>query len=57
MKKPFARIEEMTATEIAELLNVTEEQAEALRAFIQHVGGMQNARQAVEMLGRVSKAA
>lgn len=57
MKKQFARIEEMTATEIAELLNVTEEQAEALRAFIQHVGGMQNARQAVEMLGRVSKAA
>ena len=57
MKKHFARIEEMTDKEIAELLNVTEEQAAALRDFVQHVGGMQNARQAVDMLGRISKAA
>jgi len=57
MEKHLAHIDQMTDTELAQLLGVTEEQAAALRDFIQHVGGMQNARQAVEMLGRMGKAA
>jgi len=51
------RIEEMYADEIAELLDVNEEQAAAIREFIQNVGGIDNAHEALELLSRLPEAA
>jgi len=55
-------IQDMAADEIAELLaaegtDLTEEQAAALRDFIDRVGGLENAFSAVEMLSQSEKAA
>ena len=56
------RIQDMNADEIAELLaaegsDLSEEQASALRDFIDRVGGIENALSAVEMLCDLEKAA
>ena len=56
------RIEDLSADEIAELLGdegqeLTEEQAAELRDFIERVGGLENAFQAVQMLSELEKAA
>ena len=51
------RVEEMHADEIAELLEVNEEQAAAIREFIQSVGGIDNAEEAIELLSRLPHAA
>jgi len=56
------RIQDMMPDEIAELLaaehrDLTEEQAGALQEFIEHIGGVENACNAVEMLSQLDKAA
>ena len=56
------RIQDLPAEEIAELLaesdkEVTRQQAEALRDFIEDIGGMDNACAAVEMLSQLRDAA
>jgi hypothetical protein len=51
------RVEEMHADEIAELLEVNEEQAAAIREFIQSVGGIENAEEALALLSRLPHAA
>jgi hypothetical protein len=55
-------IEDLSADEIAELLAdeghaLTEAQAAELRDFIERVGGLENAFQAVQMLSELEKAA
>lgn len=56
------RIEDMRADEIAELLaedidDLSEQQAEALRDFIQRIGGIETALEAIEMLAEIERAA
>ena len=56
------RIQDLPAEEIAELLaksdkEGTRQQAIALRGFIEDIGGMDNACAAVEMLGKLNRAA
>ncbi len=56
------RVQDLEADEIAELLSqkgsdLTEEQAAALREFIEHIGGIENACNAIEMLSDLEDAA
>ena len=56
------RVQDLEADEIAELLSqkgsdLTEEQAAALREFIEHIGGIENACNAIEMLSDLEEAA
>lgn len=56
------RIEDLAADEIAELLaeegaDLDDDQALALKQFIEQIGGIENALLAVEMLGQIEKAA
>lgn len=56
------RIEDLAADELAELLaeegaDLNDDQALALKQFIEQIGGFENALLAVEMLGQIEKAA
>ena len=56
------RVQDLEADEIAALLSwkgsdLTEEQAAALREFIEHIGGIENACNAIEMLSDLEEAA
>lgn len=56
------RVQDLTATEIAELLaedvnQLSYEQAVALQRFIEDIGGIENAYAAVAMLGDLEEAA
>lgn len=56
------RIQDMMPDEIAELLaaedcDLTEEQAGALHEFVEHIGGIENAFNAVEFLSQLNKSA
>ena len=61
MSQPI-RIQDMMPDEIAELLaaedcDLTEDQTVALQEFIDNIGGIENAFNAVEMLSQLDKAA
>ena len=45
----------LTPEELAELLELTEEQAGALRAFIMQVGGLDNACEAIDQLDQLAQ--
>jgi hypothetical protein len=51
------RLEDLSADEIAELLELPPDQAGAILQFVQNVGGIENAYDAVEMLEQVRDAA
>ena len=56
------RVQDLEADEIAELLSrngsdLTGEQAAALREFIEHIGGIENACNAIERLSDLEEAA
>jgi hypothetical protein len=55
------RIQDLPADEIAELLalegsDLSEQQAADLRDFIERIGGIENAYDAIEMLSQLEKA-
>lgn len=56
------RIQDMMPDEIAELLlardcDLTEEQARAVHEFIEHIGGIENAFDAVALLNQLERSA
>ena len=56
------RIQDMMPDEIAELLtakdsDLTEEQASAVHEFIEHIGGIENAANAVALLSQLNRSA
>jgi hypothetical protein len=57
MHKDAKRIEDMQTVELARQLRITETQAAAIQDFIRQSGGIQEARDAVDLYGRLTKAA
>ncbi|HND53737.1 MAG TPA: hypothetical protein PLV92_15115 [Pirellulaceae bacterium] len=50
-------IEDMLSDEIAELLDVSEEEAQAILSFVKKVGGLDKAVDAIDVLDQVRRAA